>query len=102
MPLFPALLRCGLSHAILAAGNFSDYELTFLSTEVQQKVVKRLLRMASSNSANTMQATHTRPAQVIPFGLSIPRGHCGGMQLLQVQPQMCYLQLTDPLVRSPP
>ena len=73
MPLFPALICCELSHAILAAGNFSDCELTFISSEVRQKVVKRLLRMASSNLANIMQATRTKPAQVIPFGLSQTR-----------------------------
>lgn len=84
------------------AGEFSRYELTFLSTGVQLKVVHQLFEFTPSNLATLMLAMRSPTAQVTTFGLSQDSvvkysAYRGAMQLMQVQPQICYLWLTTPL-----
>ena len=82
-------------------GEFERYELTLLSTEVQLKVVDRLLNFTPRSLPTLMLAMRSPTAQVITFGLSQDSvikysAYRGGMQLMQVQPQMCSFWLTMP------
>ncbi len=77
------------------AGDFGSYELTFLSTDIEQKVVDKVLEIMSSNMAALMQLTRSSHAQVFPSAFFMTAcanslsSHCGGMRSLQVQPRMC-------------
>ncbi|CAK0731510.1 hypothetical protein CVIRNUC_000004 [Coccomyxa viridis] len=45
-------------------GDFGSYELTFLSTDIEQKVVDKVLEIMSSNMAALMQLTRSSHAQL--------------------------------------
>ena len=64
------------------AGDFGSYELTFLSTDIEQKAVDKVLEIMSSNMAALMQLTRSSHAQVVPFGLSQDSMHKQSVQPL--------------------
>ena len=52
------------------AGDFGEFELSFLSADIERRVIDRMQRSMSGNMASLMQLTRSTHRQVVPFGLS--------------------------------
>ena len=48
----------------MCAGNFEDYELSFLSTEIQERVTLRFMEKKATNLAALIQLTEHSSAEV--------------------------------------
>ena len=72
------------------AGDFGNFQLSFLSADIERRVVDHMQTLMSGNMASLMQLTRSTHRQVVPFlktaCVTSLSSHCGGMQLLQVQP----------------
>jgi hypothetical protein len=52
------------------AGDFGKFELSFLSADIERRVIDRMQTLMSGNMASLMQLTRSTHRQVFPFGLS--------------------------------
>ena len=51
------------------AGDFGKFELSFLSADIERRVIDRMQTLMSGNMASLMQFTRSTHRQVFPFSL---------------------------------
>ena len=75
------------------AGDFGNFTLSFLSADIERRVVNHMQTLMSGNMASLMQLTRSTHRQVVPFlkttCANSPSGHCGGHAIAAGAAMVC-------------